>query len=104
MATLYVSHLAVSQDELGRYITTLTQEIVSKINSHEEQILIRTLLELDEQEGCIEYHNNNYSELDVRGTAVQKAINVINKVAGQELLKPVTKIDSEALYRIEVEE
>ena len=106
MTTLYISHMDVSVDNLGRLVTTLAQEIISKINEHEERIFIDTLCELDGEEGdgeFIQYHNDNYTELDVFGEAVNKAIDTVNSVAKHTLLAPVTEIKDDQLYRVEIE-
>ena len=103
MTTLYVSHVNVEQDNLGRWVTTLTQEIMTKINEHEEQILIGTIKEINEQEEVVAYCNDDYTEFDVLGSAINKAIQTINSIAGVTFIAPVTKIDEEELYKVEIE-
>ena len=106
MTVLYISHMKVEQDELGRWVTTLTQEIMCKINTYEERLFISTLAELDAEEGngeYIEYHREDYSELDVKGIAVKKAIDTINSVNRVIHLAPITEIHDNALYRVEIE-
>lgn len=103
MTTLYISELKVNQDDLGRYVTTLTQEVFVKVNQAEEDLFVATLDEVDENEGCIEYHNDYYSEIDVSGNGVNKAIETVNKVAGHTLIAPVTSISNNEIYRVEFE-
>lgn len=101
MTTLFVEHMQTHTDDLGRFITTLTQEITVSVNSYEEKIFVDTLMQVDEQEGCIEYHNEDYSQLEVSGYGVNKAIKVINDIAGHTLLAPVTTIENNELYKVE---
>lgn len=103
MTVLYISHMNVHTDDLGRYVTTLTQEVFVKVNQMEEDIFKNTLIEVDENEGCIEYHNDYYSEIDVSGNGVNKAIETVNKVAGHTLIAPVTSISNNEIYRVEFE-
>ena len=105
MTTLYISELKVHQDDLGRYITTLTQEVFIKINQAEEDLFVATLDEVDEQEGCIEYSNEgeNCTTIEARGYAINKAIEVLNNVAKHTLIAPVTSISNNEIYRIEFE-
>ena len=105
MTVLYISELKVHQDDLGRYVTTLTQEVMVKVTQAEEDIFVDVLKQLDEQEDCIEYTNEgeNCTEIEARGYAVNKAIEVVNNVAKHTLLAPITKIEDDNLYRIEFE-
>ena len=106
MATLYISHMNVTTDHLNRFVTTLTQEILAKINEHEERIFIDTLCEIDRMDDdgeIIQYHNEDYTEIDVFGDAVKKAIDTVNSVAKHTLLAPITEIHENELYRIEFE-
>ena len=103
MTTLYISHIETHTDDLGRFVTTLTQEIMSKINEHEEQILLGVIKEMDEIEGVVECCNSDYTEFDVFGNAVKKAINTINAIAGVIYLAPITEINEGWLYRVEIE-
>ena len=103
MTVLYISELKVHQDDLGRYVTTLTQEVFVKVNQVEEDLFKNTLIEVDENEGCIEYHNDYYSEIDVSGFGVNKAIETVNNVAGHTLIVPVTSISNNEIYRVEFE-
>ena len=106
MTTLYVSKMEVNTDELGRYITTLTQEIFSKINENEEKIFRNVLIEVDSNEGngeYIEYHNDDYTIIDVKGVAIQKAIYTINSINKVIALAPITEIEDDSTYRVEIE-
>ena len=106
MTVLYISHMKVKQDELGRWVTTLTQEVMAKINPYAERTFINTLLQIDENEECIEFQREDYSELDVRGFAIQKAIDTVNgigKLGEVAPIKPITTIDKDAIYRVEIE-
>ena len=105
MTILYISELKVHQDDLGRYITTLTQEVMVKVTQAEEDLFVATLDELDEQEDCIEYSNEgeNCTEIEAKGYAISKAMEVVNNVAKHTLLAPITKIEDDNLYRIEFE-
>ena len=103
MTVLYISHMNVSQDDLGRYVTTLTQEVMVKINQTEEDIFLDVLRQVDEQEGCIEYNNDLWEEIDCSGYGVNKAIETVNKLAGSNLINPVTSISNNELYRVEIE-
>ena len=103
MTVLCISKMETFTDDLGRYVTTLTQEIMSKINEHEEQILVGTVQELHKQDGVMEYCNSNFTEFDVLGIAVNKAIENINNVAGVTYLAPTTEIKDDEIYRVEIE-
>lgn len=103
MTVLYISHMNVSTDDLGRYVTTLTQEVMVKINQTEENIFLDVLRQVDEQEGCIEYNNDLWEEIDCSGYGVTKAIETVNRLAGHTLIAPVTEISNNELYRIEIE-
>ena len=105
MTVLYISDLKVHQDNLGRYVTTLTQEVMVKINQIEEDIFVSTLDEVDEQEDCIEYSDEgeNCTVIEAKGYAINKAIEVVNNVAKHTLIAPITKIENNNLYRIEFE-
>ena len=105
MTTLYISDLKVHQDDLGRYVTTLTQEVFVKINQAEEDLFVATLDEVDEQEDCIEYSDEgeNCTTIEASGYAINKAIEVVNNVAKHTLIAPITKIEDDNLYRIEFE-
>ena len=103
MTTLYISKMETFTDDLGRYVTTLTQEIMSKINEHEEQLLVGTIQELNERDGVMEYCNSGFTEFDVLGVAVNKAINTINTIAGVTYLAPITEIKDDEMYRVEIE-
>ena len=103
MTTLYISKMETFTDDLGRYVTTLTQEIMSKINEHEEQLLVGTIQELNERDGVMEYCNSDFTEFDVLGVAVNKAINTINTIAGVTYLAPITEIKDDEMYRVEIE-
>lgn len=106
MTVLYISELKVHQDDLGRYVTTLTQEVMAKINANEERIFIDTLVELDSNEGdgeYIQYHRDDYSELDVQGIAIKKAMDTINSINKVIHLAPITEIHDNDLYRVEIE-
>lgn len=105
MTTLYISELKVHQDDLGRYVTTLTQEVFVKVNQAEEDLFVATLDEVDEQEGCIEYSNEgeNCTTIEASGYGVSKAIEVVNNVAKHTLIAPVTSISNNEIYRIEFE-
>ena len=103
MTILYISHIEVHTDNLGRYVTTLTQEVMSKINEHEEQIFLGIIKEIDEVEDVVEYHNSDYTEFDVLGSAVNKAISTVNEIAGVTYIAPVTEINNGWLYRVEIE-
>lgn len=103
MTTLYVSKIETHTDDLGRFVTTLTQEIMSKINEHEEQILVGVIQELHEQDEVMEYCNSDFTEFDVLGVAVNKAINTINTIAGVTYLAPITEIKDDEMYRVEIE-
>lgn len=105
MTILYISELKVHQDDLGRYVTTLTQEVFVKINQAEEDLFVAILDEVDEQEDCIEYSDEgeNCTTIEARGYAINKAIEVVNNVAKHTLIAPITKIEDNNLYRIEFE-
>lgn len=103
MTTLYISKMETFTDDLGRFVTILTQEIMSKINEHEEQILVEVIQELHKQDGVMEYCNSNFTEFDVLGVAVNKAINIINTIAGVTYLAPITEIKDDEMYRVEIE-
>ena len=103
MTILYISDLKVHQDDLGRYVTTLTQEIMVKVNQAEEIMFLDTLKLMDDVEGCIEYNNDDWTEMDVMGYAVNRAIEGVNGLTGHTLIAPVTKIEDTNLYRIEFE-
>ena len=103
MTVLYISHMNVSTDDLGRYVTILTQEVVVKINQTEENIFLDVLRQVDEQEGCIEYNNDLWEEIDCSGYGVNKAIETVNRLAGHTLIAPVTEISNNEIYRIEIE-
>lgn len=103
MTVLYISHMNVSQDDLGRYVTTLTQEVMVKINQTEEDIFLDVLRQVDEQEGCIEYNNDLWEEIDCSGYGVNKAIETVNNIAKHTLIAPVTEISNNEIYRIELE-
>ena len=101
MVATIISHMDVNTDSLGRFVTTLTQEIVTSINQHEEKVFIDVLLQVDEQTGCIEYHNDDYSQIEVTGYGVEKAIETVNSIASYRVLNPTTSIDKEELYKVE---
>ena len=103
MTVLYISEVTTDTDDLGRWVTTLTQEVMCKINNYEEKIFLDTLRQLDEGTGCISYRNSDDTELEVWGNAVKKAISTVNSVANHEVLAPVTEIYDGSLYRIEIE-
>ena len=103
MTVLYISHMNVSQDNLGRYVTTLTQEVMVKVNQAEETMFLDTLRLIDDTEGCIEYNNEDWSELDVSGYGLNKAIECVNGLTGHTLISPVTYIENNELYRVELE-
>ena len=105
MTVLYISKNEWHTDELGRFITVLTQEVHSKINMNEEDIFLGVLRELDDEHDneVIEYHDDSWENLDVHGWAVNKAIEAVNKVAKRTILAPVTKIHEAGTYRIEIE-
>lgn len=103
MTILYISELKVNQDDLGRYVTTLTQEVMVKVNQAEEDTFLDTLRLIDDTEGCIEYNNEDWNELDVSGYGVNKAIECVNGLTGHTLISPVTSIENNELYRIEFE-
>lgn len=103
MTTLNISHMKVHTDDLGRYVTTLTQEVMVKINQTEEDLFISVLKEIDEQDNCIEYHNEDYSEIDVSGYGVNKAIETINSIAKHTFIAPVTEISNNEIYRVDIE-
>ena len=105
MTVLYISQMNVSTDDLGRYVTTLTQEVMVKVNQAEEDLFVSTLDEVDEQEDCIEYSDEgeNCTTIEARGYAINKAIEVVNNVAKHALIAPITKIEDNNLYRIEFE-
>jgi hypothetical protein len=102
MTILSISELKVHQDDLGRYVTTLTQEVFVKVNQAEEDLFVATL---DEQEDCIEYSDEgeNCTTIEARGYAINKAIEVVNNVAEHTLIAPITEIENDNLYRIEFE-
>ena len=101
MTTLYVSHIETSTDELGRFVTTLTQEIYVKVNELEEDIFKDVIKQVNEAEGIIDFNTSDYSVIEVQGYAVQKAIDTVNKVAEHVLIAPVTKIEEDELYKVE---
>ena len=103
MTVLYISEVTTDTDDLGRWVTTLTQEVMCKINNYEENIFLDTLRQLEETTECISYRNDNDTELEVWGNAVKKAMETVNSVAGHKLLAPVTEIYDGSLYRIEIE-
>ena len=103
MTILYISELKVHQDDLGRYVTTLTQEVMVKVNQAEETMFLDTLRLIDDTEGCIEYNNEDWSELDVSGYGLNKAIECVNGLTGHTLISPVTSIENNELYRVELE-
>lgn len=103
MTILTISHMDTHTDELSRVVTTLTQEVFVKVNQSEEDLFKSTLIEVDENEGCIEYHNDGYSEIDVSGYGVSKAIDTVNSIANHTLIAPVTSISNNEIYRVEFE-
>lgn len=102
MTILYISELKVHQDDLGRYVTTLTQEVMVKVNQAEETMFLDTLKFMDEGNDYIEY-NRNDEELDVLGVAVNKAIECVNGLTGHTLIAPITEIKNDQLYKVELE-
>lgn len=102
MTALYISHVETHTDDFGRQFTILTQEIVSEINEYEEQIFLGVIKELDEKEGVVEYCNSDYTELNVFGNAVNRAISIVNSVAGVNLIAPIDEICNGWLYRVEI--
>lgn len=103
MAVLHISQMNVSQDDLGRYVTTLTQEVIVRVNQTEEDIFLDVLRQVNEQGGCIEYNNDLWEEIDCSGYGVNKAIETVNNVVEYALITPVTKISNNEIYRIEIE-
>ena len=105
MTTLYISHMKVHTDDLGRYVTTLTQEVMVKINQTEEDVFVDVLKQVDEQSGCedISYNNDNFTVIDVSGYAINKAIETVNNIAQHTLIAPVTEIKGKEMYRVEIE-
>lgn len=104
MTTLYISKIEVHQDELGRYVTTLTQEVMVKVNVNEEQTFRDTMHLMDKgDEDLIEYESGDNSEYDVYGKAVNKAIQVVNDTVQHKLIAPITTIEDDSLYRVEFE-
>ena len=103
MTVLYISHMNLHTDELGRYVTTLTQEVMVKVNQAEETMFLDTLRLIDDTEGCIEYNNDDWTEIDVSGYAVNKAIQCVNGLTGHTLIAPVTNISDNEIYRVEIE-
>lgn len=103
MTVLYISHMNLHQDELGRYVTTLTQEVMVKVNQAEETMFLDTLRLVDDTEGCIEYNNDDWTEIDVSGYAINKAIQCVNGLTGHTLIAPVTNISDNEIYRVEFE-
>lgn len=99
--SIYIEHMNTHTDELGRFVTTLTQEICTNLNTYEEKIFKDTLCQIDEQVGCIEYHDDNYSHIECSGYGVQKAIDTVNSVASYKILVPVTSIKENKTYKIE---
>ena len=105
MTILYISHMDIRTDDLNRFVTTLTQEVMVKINQAEEDLFVATLDEVDEQEECIEYtdEGENCTTIEAKGYAINKAIEVVNSVAKHTLIAPITKIEDNNLYRVEFE-
>ena len=101
MTTLYISHMAVNVDNLGRYVTTLTQEVMVKINQQEEDLFLSTIRAGDGIIGDVEYDNND--TLDVSGSLVDVAIKSVNNTVKHTLIAPITEIKDDQLYRIEFE-
>ena len=102
MTALYISKLDTTIDNLNRFVTTLTQEITASINEAEENLFISTLKAVDEREGCIEYHTDFFDNVETSGSSVNKAIEAVNNVAGHTLLAPVTKIEDNGIYKVEI--
>ena len=101
MTTLEISHTKTSTDDLGRFVTTLTQEVFVKVNENEEDIIKKVLQQLDNSVGCIEYRNEDYSVIEASGYGVNKAIETVNSISGVKYIVPVTSIDKNEIYRVE---
>ena len=102
MTILVISHMDTHTDKLSRIVTTLTQEVFVKVNQAEEDIFVDVLKQVDEQSGCedISYNNYNWSDIEVSGYAVNKAIETINNIAGHTLIAPVTEINDKDMYEV----
>ena len=109
MAVLYISHMTVESDDLGRWVTTLTQEVQTSLSEYQAEAFLNSLILLDEQKGfinndhCIEYHNDNYTILDVKGYAVEKAMDTVNGLSQRDFINFTTGVDKEAIYRVEID-
>ena len=102
MTVLTISHMDVSHDELGRVVTTLTLEVMIKVNQTEEDTFKSVLRQVDEESGCedISYNNDDFSDIEVSGYAVNKAIETINSIAEHTLIAPVTEVKNEDMYEV----
>lgn len=102
MTILTISHMDTHTDKLSRVVTTLTQEVFVKVNQSEEDTFKSILRQVDEESGCedISYNNDDWTDVEVSGYAVNKAIETVNSIANHTLIAPITEIDDKGLYEV----
>ena len=105
MATLYISEVSTDTDDLGRWVTTLTQEVMVKVNQTEENLFVSTIRAIQEADEELTdcYFNEDLTELEANGCVIEKAVETVNEAVGHSLIAPITDFEPTSIYRVEIE-
>jgi hypothetical protein len=102
MTTLFILQVTTGIDELGRYTTLLTQEVCTSITDFEEDILKAIIKRISKTKKGIQTIVKDFSISVIEGYDLVNIIDVANKISETPFITPVTAINEDNTYRVEI--